>query len=140
MRLSLKVPVIDRPESYHTNLRGFGKTVPGPLSAKRFGADRRSEASNPSIREHCRRRASWRSGRLPPGRRHASGLGPIGKVVATVQRLGRSNWRGFRLDIVFRCVQIGSIHARTLDLVPAILMVQVAGTRRLERRLTCGRD
>ena len=65
---------------------------------------------------------------------------PIGKVVPTVQRLGRSNWRGFQLDIVFRCVQFGSIHARTLDLMPAILVVQVAGTRPLERRLTCGRD
>ena len=65
-----------------------------------------------------------------------SGLALIWKIVLVVELLGRSNGVGFQLNIFFQYFDIGSILAYTLAFAAVILVVEAAGMRPLERRLT----
>ena len=65
-----------------------------------------------------------------------SGLALIWKIVLVVELLGRSNGVGFQLNIFFQFFDIGSILAYTLAFAAVILIVEAAGMRPLERRLT----
>ena len=65
-----------------------------------------------------------------------SGLALIWKIVLVVELLGRSNGVGFQLGTYFQFFDIESILAYTLSFAAVILLVEAAGMRPLERRLT----
>jgi ABC-type nitrate/sulfonate/bicarbonate transport system permease component len=65
-----------------------------------------------------------------------SGLALIWKIVLVVELLGRSNGIGFQLAIYFQFFDITSILAYTLAFATTVLLVEEAGLRPMERRLT----
>lgn len=65
-----------------------------------------------------------------------SGLALIWKIVLVVELLGRSDGVGFQINIFFQYFDIGSILAYTLAFAAVILVVEAAGMRPLERRIT----
>ncbi len=65
-----------------------------------------------------------------------SGLALIWKIVLVVELLGRSSGVGFQLGTYFQFFDIESILAYTLSFAAVILLVEAAGLRPLERRLT----
>ena len=69
-----------------------------------------------------------------------SGLALIWKIVLVVELLGRSSGVGFQLGTYFQFFDIESILAYTLSFAAVILLVEAAGMRPLERKLTRWRD
>lgn len=65
-----------------------------------------------------------------------SGLSLIWKIVLVVELLGRSNGIGFQLNMFFQFFDIAGILAYTLVFAAIVLVVEAAGLRPLERRLT----
>ena len=65
-----------------------------------------------------------------------SGLSLIWKIVLVVELLGRSNGVGFQLNMFFQLFDIAGILAYTLVFAAVVLVVEAAGLRPLERRLT----
>jgi NitT/TauT family transport system permease protein len=65
-----------------------------------------------------------------------SGLALIWKIVLVVELLGRSNGIGFQLGTYFQFFDITSILAYTLAFATAVLLVEGAGLRPVERHLT----
>ncbi|WP_050418235.1 ABC transporter permease [Azoarcus sp. CIB] len=65
-----------------------------------------------------------------------SGLSLIWKIVLVVELLGRSNGIGFQLNMFFQLFDITGILAYTLVFAAIVLVVEAAGLRPLERRLT----
>ncbi|NMG32560.1 ABC transporter permease, partial [Aromatoleum evansii] len=65
-----------------------------------------------------------------------SGLSLIWKIVLVVELLGRSNGVGFQLNLFFQLFDIAGILAYTLVFAAVVLVVEAAGLRPLERRLT----
>ncbi|AYH43315.1 ABC transporter permease [Azoarcus sp. DN11] len=65
-----------------------------------------------------------------------SGLSLIWKIVLVVELLGRSNGIGFQLNMFFQLFDIAGILAYTLVFAAIVLVVEAAGLRPLERRLT----
>jgi len=65
-----------------------------------------------------------------------SGLALIWKIVLVVELLGRSNGIGFQLGTYFQFFDITSILAYTLAFATAVLVVEGAGLRPVERHLT----
>jgi NitT/TauT family transport system permease protein len=65
-----------------------------------------------------------------------SGLALIWKIVLVVELLGRSNGVGFQLGTYFQFFDITSILAYTLAFAAAVLLVEGAGLRPVERHLT----
>jgi NitT/TauT family transport system permease protein len=65
-----------------------------------------------------------------------SGLALIWKIVLVVELLGRSNGIGFQLATYFQFFDITSILAYTLAFATAVLLVEGAGLRPMERRLS----
>src|SRR5262249_54784181 len=64
-----------------------------------------------------------------------SGLALIWKIVLVVELLGRSNGVGFQLGIFFQFFDITSILAYTLAFATAVLLIEGAGLRPVERHL-----
>ncbi len=65
-----------------------------------------------------------------------TGLSLIWKIVLVVELLGRSNGIGFQLNLFFQFFDIAGILAYTLVFAGIVLIVEAAGLRPLERRLT----
>jgi NitT/TauT family transport system permease protein len=65
-----------------------------------------------------------------------TGLSLIWKIVLVVELLGRSNGIGFQLNMFFQFFDIAGILAYTLVFAAIVLIVEAAGLRPLERRLT----
>ncbi|WP_018990425.1 ABC transporter permease [Aromatoleum toluclasticum] len=65
-----------------------------------------------------------------------AGLSLIWKIVLVVELLGRSNGVGFQLNMFFQLFDIAGILAYTLVFAAVVLVVEAAGLRPLERRLT----
>ncbi len=65
-----------------------------------------------------------------------SGLALVWKIVLVVELLGRSNGIGFQLGVYFQFFDITGILAYTLAFAAAILLVEAAALRPMERRLT----
>jgi NitT/TauT family transport system permease protein len=65
-----------------------------------------------------------------------SGLALVWKIVLVVELIGRSNGIGFQLGTFFQFFDITSILAYTLAFAGAVLAIEAAGLRPMERRLT----
>jgi NitT/TauT family transport system permease protein len=65
-----------------------------------------------------------------------SGLALVWKIVLVVELLGRSNGIGFQLGTYFQFFDITSILAYTLAFAAAVMLVEGAGIRPVERHLT----
>jgi len=65
-----------------------------------------------------------------------SGLALIWKIVLVVELLGRSNGIGFQLGTYFQFFDITSILAYTLAFATAVLLIEGAGLRPMERHLS----